>query len=204
MTLYDEVVRVPLIVYSRNLAKWQEGMHVTQQVRTFDIAPTILDLAKLAIPDQMEGVSLQQFMTGWLRFTRPDLAAFSQVGLNDVAANKDLVAYTTPKLKYIYDFRNGTEELYNLKKDPKEQRNLTGEQPEEAAKLRQKVREFKATQLKKLLLILKNMLKHNFLRSGAKNGILLIPFYITDKFQERYGIDTSKNPIFEHFVVAVK
>jgi hypothetical protein len=55
---------------------------------------------------------------------RDDLEAFSQVGLNAVTPDKDLVAVTTRRFKYILDFKLGTEELYDLDSDSGETRNI--------------------------------------------------------------------------------
>jgi arylsulfatase A-like enzyme len=41
--------------------------------------------------------------------------------------------------KYIYDLRDGTEELYDLDRDPDEQHNLAAKQPGVCARLRQRL-----------------------------------------------------------------
>ena len=41
--------------------------------------------------------------------------------------------------KYIFDLREGAEELYDLERDPTEQHNLAAAQPERGARLRQRL-----------------------------------------------------------------
>ena len=41
--------------------------------------------------------------------------------------------------KYIFDLREGAEELYDLSRDPNEQHNLAALQPERCARLRQRL-----------------------------------------------------------------
>jgi arylsulfatase A len=41
--------------------------------------------------------------------------------------------------KYIYDLRDGTEELYDLASDPNEQRNRAPDEPERCSRLRQRL-----------------------------------------------------------------
>jgi arylsulfatase A-like enzyme len=41
--------------------------------------------------------------------------------------------------KYIYDLRDGTEELYDLDRDPNEQQNLASSQPNLCTRLRQRL-----------------------------------------------------------------
>lgn len=65
MTLYDEVLHVPLIISMPGQSK---GVTVSDQVRNIDIMPTVLALAGILpdkqIIDQMEGVSLLPTMNG--------------------------------------------------------------------------------------------------------------------------------------------
>jgi len=41
--------------------------------------------------------------------------------------------------KYIFDLREGTDELYDLSRDPTEQHNIAAAQPERCARLRQRL-----------------------------------------------------------------
>src|SRR5207249_844482 len=53
---YESTLRIPLII-----APFAHSV-VTSRVRSIDIAPTILDLQKLAFSNKVQGVSLQSFL----------------------------------------------------------------------------------------------------------------------------------------------
>jgi arylsulfatase A-like enzyme len=55
-TLYDELIRVPLIMM--NTSGGGVGRRVQQQVQLIDLPPTILDFFDRAVPDHMRGTSL--------------------------------------------------------------------------------------------------------------------------------------------------
>ena len=52
-TLFEELVRVPLII--RRPGEDQPGRRIAAPVQLVDIAPTLLDAAGLAIPEELEG-----------------------------------------------------------------------------------------------------------------------------------------------------
>jgi arylsulfatase A-like enzyme len=45
----------------------------------------------------------------------------------------------TPEWKYIYNFKNKTEQLYNIKSDPSELKNLVDEKPDQSNQLKEKL-----------------------------------------------------------------
>ena len=142
--LYNEVLKVPLIFYHPALP--HKGKIVSRQVRLIDAAPTLLHLANIPIPDSMEGVSLKRNMTWVFDFQRRGLLGFSQVGLNDRAPDKDLIAVSAPGFKYIFDFISGQEELYDLKADPQERVNIVDSRPDLAKSFQQQVSRFRDIQ----------------------------------------------------------
>ena len=147
-TLYAEVLRVPLIFHYAGAKN--KGKRVKRQVRLIDVSPTILDLVGITIPKSMEGVSLEKNIIGSANLQREDLEAFSQVGLNDVAPNKDLIAVTTPEFKYIFDFISKKEELYDLSTDSEEKHNIALSKPRIVKTFREKVAQFKQLQKEKV------------------------------------------------------
>jgi arylsulfatase A-like enzyme len=138
ITLYQEVLRVPLIFHRSNATS---GKRVSRQVRLIDVAPTILDLLGAPVPAEMEGVSLGGDIPGTTA-SKEDLEAVSQVGL-DLRPRKDLLAVTTPAFKYIVDFVTGSEELYDLSADPGETRNLAAASPAVTREFREKAHRFR-------------------------------------------------------------
>ena len=147
VTLYQEVLRVPLIFHHPTEAA--SGKRVEQQVRLIDVAPTILDLLRIPIPDDMDGISLAHDVVEAAAVERQDLMAFSQVGLNDAAPGKNLLAVTTPEHKYILDLVSGDEELYDLKLDPGETRNLSTSNQAIARRFREEVLQSRRIQMAK-------------------------------------------------------
>ena len=142
--LFNEVLKVPLVFYHPDLPN--KGKIVDRQVRLIDAAPTILHLAGIPVPDSMEGVSLRRHITWLIDFKRQELLGFSQVGLNDRAPDKDLIAVSAPGFKYIFDFISGQEELYDLKTDPYELINILGSRPDLAKSFQQQVSRFRDIQ----------------------------------------------------------
>jgi len=101
---------------------------ITQQVRTIDFMPTILEY--LGVPtdqnyQKLDGISLIPLIKG---NELPENIAFSETG-NPLDENKppkepNTKSVRTSSWKLIYNEYNDTKELYNLKVDPKEENNL--------------------------------------------------------------------------------
>ena len=119
--LYDENLMVPLLIAAPNGRG--AGHRVRDQVRSVDILPTILDLAGLPPKSNVDGVSLAPFLAG----KRPDLPteAWSYAASTNYGASLRM----GDRLKYIYNDTAwtplaGTEKLFRLDRDPREQHNL--------------------------------------------------------------------------------
>jgi len=61
---HEESIRVPLIVFDPRSKHKNRGIRVEQMVLNIDIAPTILELAGVDVPLQMQGRSLAPLMAG--------------------------------------------------------------------------------------------------------------------------------------------
>ncbi len=142
-TLYDEVVRVPLIL--RMPSRIAPGTDIPQQVRLMDIAPTLLDLAGLEIPSNMEGESLVPLLEGK---TLPYLPAFAEsapyrrqfpqqprVYYKGNKGKWRMVRTERWKLIMIPHPDGDIFELYDLQSDPGETTNLYEDLPGEVGKL---------------------------------------------------------------------
>lgn len=124
-SVYDEEVRVPLMVWSPKLSghagrSGTVGSHV-------DLAPTIIDLLGLAHPPGWDGQSL--FDT-----TRP-----GRTYMFAAAWGQYLLGLCTGELKYIYDARTGEEELYDLRSDPDELSNIAPSNSQTADRFRRRL-----------------------------------------------------------------
>jgi len=128
--LYDEDIRIPMLLYDVPAAKYSDLSFATQ----VDIAPTILDRLGLPIPQSWEGQSLLASRSS--RFT------YHQTYF---LPNRFAVIYRDGRqlYKFIATPQYGTEELYDLRHDPGETHNLASAEPRLAAALREKVRAYR-------------------------------------------------------------
>jgi arylsulfatase A-like enzyme len=120
MTVYQEVLRVPLIIHDPVLNA--PGKRVTRMVSTVDIMPTLLDLAGIAPPAKIEGVSLVPFLKGRDLSPRP---AFSEIKpfFNPLDYIK---ALEQGDFKVIENLPSKKIEFYDHRRDPGETENLAG------------------------------------------------------------------------------
>jgi arylsulfatase A-like enzyme len=116
--LYDEILRVPLIVRSPGLGP---GV-VTSQVRTVDITPTLRDLAGLP-PRPADGASLLPLARGQEHGDRSAIAVTSDRG------NISWAAARQPPWKLMHHVVDGRTEAYRIDVDPRETIDRTSECP---------------------------------------------------------------------------
>jgi arylsulfatase A-like enzyme len=121
--LYDVSLRVPLIIYDP-----RSDIHkdISTNVLNIDIAPTILEYSGIEIPDSMQGVSLAGF-TQQKEDPEINRDAFLCEHLWDREEIPSSEGIRTENYKYFrYREYPDHEELYDLKNDPMEKRNLAG------------------------------------------------------------------------------
>ncbi|MHA6481352.1 sulfatase-like hydrolase/transferase [Paenibacillus sp. strain BS8-2] len=149
---YDCLIRVPLII--RYPGQLLSGQNTDAMVENIDIAPTILDLCGLEVPDWMQGRSLRGVLTGAETSHRD--AVFCEGGVEEKALVRTaaldseeharrhpnyhwkqqlLVEHPwtlsrskmirTRKWKLVYRV-NGMKELYDLEHDPEEWHDISG------------------------------------------------------------------------------
>lgn len=133
-SLYDELVHVPLMIYSPKLPS---ARVVPEQISTIDILPTLLELSGLissggttqaALPSdldrrirrQMKGQSLMKPMTGQAFVPR---TAYMESDLRNAVNLRGL--RTADGWKYIMNVNKGSEEMYDLNTDPHEKIDLS-------------------------------------------------------------------------------
>jgi arylsulfatase len=114
---YEPVIRVPLII--KPPAGNTYLPVVSDMVETIDIAPTILDYAKLPIPETVQGISLRSVMEGRTRGKEAILCEFTP---NDQSSNGKCIR--SERYKYEYWAPNGPAKLFDLQEDPHELRNV--------------------------------------------------------------------------------
>lgn len=136
--LYDTTLRVPLLM--RCPGKIPAGRVVEAPVRTIDVAPTILDLVEVPRWEHAQGVSLVGMLRG--EQAAAEVAAYAES--LEAHANWELSilrSITMGEWKYILAPRA---ELYDLRADTGESRNLVLDQPQRAAGLRADLRQLLA------------------------------------------------------------
>jgi len=120
-TLYDEVVQVPLVLSAPGRI---EPAVVRSQVRSVDLAPTLLELAGVPGGDT-DGVSLLPLLDGTEEGDRTAVIAGTDRG----ALTK--LAVRRPPWKLILDVESGEEEAFRLDVDPRERESRPGDAPPE-------------------------------------------------------------------------
>lgn len=117
--IYDSTVRVPLLMKGVGI---EPGTRVDPQVRTVDIAPTILELAKLRFHGPIDGESLVPYLRGESPEPR---TAYSESFIPRFNFNwSELRSLRDGEIKWI---RAPRPELYDLVADPGETANLAKE-----------------------------------------------------------------------------
>jgi len=121
---HEESIRVPLIIYDPRMKSKDEGKVRGEIALNIDIAPTILDLAGEKVPKEMQGRSLLPLLKNQNKNWRKD---FFYEHLFDHPAIPKSIGVRTENWKYIrYPGEKAVfEELYDLKKDPLEEKNLS-------------------------------------------------------------------------------
>jgi arylsulfatase A-like enzyme len=129
--LYEESVRIPLVVrFPRGT--FPRGARVPAAVDLLDVAPTVADAFGLRgrAVASFRGRSLFDVLAGG--GPRGELLARS-------AGPRPLYALTGEDTKYVFNSRYGGEELYDLRSDPGEQRDVAAAQPLVASVYRQRM-----------------------------------------------------------------
>jgi arylsulfatase A-like enzyme len=133
-SLYDELIHVPLII---KLPRQKTGKVIKDQVSSIDVMPTVLDLLDVKMPEraqkQLRGVSLVAGLQG-------------KPVAKDVFFETDYRQYTYKRgiqtvdgWKFIYTLEDKGRELYNIKNDPGETKNLLEQEPRRAYELEQRL-----------------------------------------------------------------
>ncbi|MBM3763135.1 MAG: sulfatase [Acidobacteria bacterium] len=122
---YEESIRIPM------LARWpgvvKAGTKIPQMALNIDIAPTFLEAAGLQPTKEMQGRSLMPLLAGKSVKWRKSFFCeyFAEPNFPRIPSWQ---AVRTEEWKYTrYPDLQGADELYNLKADPYEMKNLAGD-----------------------------------------------------------------------------
>jgi arylsulfatase A-like enzyme len=130
-TLYDELIRVPLIMAGPGIPR---GRVVQTQVEGVDLMPTLLDLLKVSHPPSLQGGSLLPLLRGRSGRSSAAFAETTVCGRScpEAQAQDRLQAIRRPPWKLIRRLKTtGAEqvELFHLASDRHEQRNVAAGHP---------------------------------------------------------------------------
>ncbi|MBR8535348.1 arylsulfatase [Carboxylicivirga sediminis] len=120
---YEGSTRVPFIIKWPNNVNGivQKGSELLQCVELRDILPTMLDVAGAQQPERMDGLSMMDLI-------KDEAAEWRQYIDLEHATTYDehnyWCALTDGETKYVWFFRTGEEQLFNLIADKGEERNL--------------------------------------------------------------------------------
>ena len=151
-TLYEELIRVPLIVVNPFFPGG--GRRVKTQVQLIDLPPTILDFFTLQAPEQMKGRSLLSFLNSTEATLEPAYAlSYTTRGRKRLTTEEGRILWeqkvwdqgivleslrSNSQWKIITG-NDGRTELYDLKEDPKETRDVKEAEPGRADDLNKRL-----------------------------------------------------------------
>ena len=123
--MYEEALQMPCLISYPNAIK--KGQDLEELTLNIDIAPTLLDFAGVRIPDDIQGESMKGLLTGktgvkdnWRKSAYYQY--FEYPKWHNVQPHYGV---RTDQFKLIHFYYNiDTWELYDLKKDPKEVKNI--------------------------------------------------------------------------------
>jgi N-acetylglucosamine-6-sulfatase len=122
---YEESMRIPLLARCPEIIK--PGTKVEQLVQNIDIAPTILHMAGLQTPDDMDGKSILPLLEG-RKIPWRDAIFYEYYWERNFPQTPTVHAVRTDRYKYLhYHGIWDTDELYDLQNDPEEMTNLIHE-----------------------------------------------------------------------------
>jgi arylsulfatase A-like enzyme len=138
--MYEESIRVPLLIYDPRLPLHLRGRRLEEMVLNIDLAPTVLNLAGLESPDSVHGSSLVPLLEGVKTEWRKEwFYEHHYEHRGRIPASEGI---RTAEWKYVRYLKSEPlyEQLFSLREDPHEERNLATDPRygETLAKLRER------------------------------------------------------------------
>ncbi len=127
-TLYGELVNIPLVVFRKGAYGVRR---VPAPVSLVDVLPTVREVIGLPPDPRNAGVSLVPLLEGraWSHGDRPLFAELVALG------NDEVITATIRRGFKLLAYQSGDRALYDLGRDPTEQKDLFREKPELVAEL---------------------------------------------------------------------
>lgn len=119
-TMYDEVTRVPTVVWAPD--HFDGGRIVDDPFQWFDLAPTVLEIADVDAPDSLEAISMLPALEG-----EPDVGReriFSEHrGQGILEGTRFMTMLRTDRWKFVHFVDSDEGQLFDLTADPDERVN---------------------------------------------------------------------------------
>lgn len=119
-TLYQEIIHVPLLISSPDV----EAGQIQRPVGLVDVPSTIVDLVS-GVSADFEGTSI---LSGEGNRLITEVIYDAKPASSENMDNASLFAVINPPWKLIYNENHDSTELYHLKDDPQESRDLSGQE----------------------------------------------------------------------------
>jgi arylsulfatase A-like enzyme len=137
--LWNEVIHPPLVVkYPKGERPGAIGARVPDLVRSIDIAPSLLSLAGVAVPETVRGTAALAGEFSPYAFTEDAKCTLENADICHITAEWSLIQ---DGFKLIET--NEKTLLFNLKDDPDERRSLTAQMPEQVEQMKNVVAKLK-------------------------------------------------------------
>ena len=121
--LYEQSIRVPLIIYDPRQPETKRGKTFQEMVLNVDVTPTILKLAGIKPPERYQGESLTAFFDHEPNHWRTGIFLEHRLENNVKLVKTD--GFRDETYKFIrYDNKPNLIELYNFEEDKNETKNL--------------------------------------------------------------------------------
>ena len=163
--VYDTTLLVPLII--KPTGGSLKNVVVSQQVRTVDLLPTLLQMLRIAVPPNLQGISMLDLIAG--RSHEWPTEAYSETHYPEQFGWSSLRALRRLDTKYIDAPRP---ELFALSVDPEELKNRASQIPEAAAALRKRLVEIEKMYAGPATPVARVVLSREELKSLASLGYL--------------------------------
>jgi arylsulfatase A-like enzyme len=121
---YEESIRVPLLIYDPASPDKLRQLRPQQIALNIDIAPTILSLAGIPVPKNMQGVNLMNMLEGKIPERKDFFYQHYFLGSPQLPKVEGVISGGFKYLNYIeYQY----EELFDIRHDPHETTNLAAD-----------------------------------------------------------------------------
>ena len=120
-TMYDQIIRVPMIVWSPN--RFPGGRSVDGLVQQMDIGPTILELAGADVPETLEAKTVMPALASE-EFEGRDYVFAEQARDHILTDCKFMTMVRNKEWKLVHFLDEPDGQLFDLKQDPDEVKNL--------------------------------------------------------------------------------